>query len=190
MAEQLEREDRLFLVDTSASMSGRIGPDRSRKIEIVKTGLKQFCVEHWPDMYYDRPLRIGIVIFRQTGLPATPYFEQLVPLFPTPAVLEIYRIDEVRVRGSSPLYEAFRYASVVMRDSTRPIKRVKLIGDGENDGPDPMEEVDAVVAAGIKVDCVEISESASKLMLDIASRTGGKHFLVDTSRDMRKALEE
>jgi len=190
LAEQTEREDRLFLVDTSASMSEKIGPDHSRKIDIVKTGLKQFCVEHWPDMYYDRPLRIGIVIFRQTGLPARPYFEQLVPIFPTPAVLEIYRIGEVRVRGGSPLYEAFRYASVVMRDSTRPVKRVKLIGDGGNDGPDPMEEVDVVVASGIKVDCVELSTAPSKLMLDIASKTGGKHFLIDSSRDIRKALEE
>jgi len=190
LAEQAEHEDRLFMVDSSASMSERIGPDHSRKIDIVKAGLKQFCLEHWPDMYYDKPLRIGIVVFRQTGLPATPYFEQLVPLFPTPAVLEIYRIDEVRVRGGSPLYEAFRYASIVMRDSTRPVKRVKLIGDGGNDGPDPMEEVEAVVAAGIRVDSVEISRSASKLMAEIASRTGGRHYLIDSSRDMRKALEE
>ena len=79
LGEQVEREDRLFLVDTSASMAERVGPDHSRKIDIVKRGLKQFCLEHWPEMYYDRPLRVGIVIFRQTGLPGAPYFEQLVP---------------------------------------------------------------------------------------------------------------
>ncbi len=190
LAEQVEKEDRLFLVDTSASMARRVGPDHSRKIDIVKVGLKQFCLEHWPETYYDRPLRVGIVVFRQTGLPATPYFEQLVPLFPSPAILEVYRIDEIRVRGSSPLYEAFKYASLVMRDSSRPVKRVKLIGDGDNDGPDPMKEVDEAVAAGIRVDCVEISEKASKLMTEIAARTGGKHSLVDSSRDIRKALEE
>ena len=130
------------------------------------------------------------MIFRQTGLPATPYFEQLVPLFPTPPVLEVYRIDEIKVRGSSPLYEALKYASTVMRGSTRPVRRVKLIGDGENDGPDPMKEVDRVAAEGIRVDCVEVSEEASKLMTEVAARTGGKHTLVDTSRDIRKALEE
>jgi len=190
LGEQVEREDRLFLVDTSASMVDRVGPDHARKIDIVKAGLKQFCLEHWPEMYYDRPLRVGIVIFRQTGLPATPYFEQLVPLFPTPAVLEIYRIDEIRVRGSSPLYEALKYASTVMGGSTRPVRRVKLIGDGDNDGPDPMKEVDQFVAQGIRVDCVEVSEEASMLMTEIAAKTGGKHSLVDTSRDIRKALEE
>jgi Mg-chelatase subunit ChlD len=190
LGELLEKEDRLFLVDTSASMAERVGPDHARKIDIVKAGLKQFCLEHWPEMYYDRPLRMGIVIFRQTGLPATPYFEQLVPLFPTPAVLEVYRIDEIRVRGSSPLYEALKYASSMMWGSTRPVRRVKLIGDGDNDGPDPMKEVDQVVAEGIRVDCVEVSERASKLMTEIATRTGGKHSLVDSSRDIRKALEE
>jgi len=171
-------------------MAERVGPDHSRKIDIVKRGLKQFCLEHWPEMYYDRPLRMGIVIFRQTGLPATPYFEQLVPLFPTPPVLEVYRIDKIKVRGSSPLYEALKYASTVMRGSTRPVRRVKLIGDGENDGRDPMKEVDEVAAKGIRVDCVEVSEEASKLMTEVAARTGGKHSLVDTSRDIRKALEE
>ena len=190
MGEQVEKEDRLFLVDASASMAERVGPDHVRKIDIVKTGLKQFCLGHWPEMYYDRPLRIGIAIFRQTGLPATPYFEQLVPLFPTPAVLEVYRIDEIKVRGGSPLYEALKYASMVMVGSTRPVRRVKLIGDGDNDGPDPMKEVYQVVAQGISVDCVEVSEKASKLMTEIAVRTGGKHTLVDTSRDIRKALEE
>ena len=190
LGEQVEREDRLFLVDTSASMAERVGPDHSRKIDIVKKGLRQFCLEHWPEMYYDRPLRVGIVIFRQTGLPGAPYFEQLVPLFPTPPVLEVYRIDEIKVRGSSPLYEAIKYASTVMRGSTRPVRRVKLIGDGDNDGPDPMKEVYQVVAQGISVDCVEVSEKASKLMTEIAVRTGGKHTLVDTSRDIRKALEE
>ena len=67
---------------------------------------------------------------------------------------------------------------------------MKLIGDGDNDGPDPMKEVYQVVAQGISVDCVEVSEKASKLMTEIAVRTGGKHTLVDTSRDIRKALEE
>jgi Mg-chelatase subunit ChlD len=190
LGEQVEREDRLFLVDTSASMAERVGPDHARKIDIVKLGLKQFCMERWPEMYYDRPLRVGIVTFRQTGLPATPYFEQLIPLFPTPAVLEVYRIEEIKVRGSSPLCEALKYASMVMRESTRPVRRVKLIGDGDNDGPDPMKEVDKVAAERIRVDCVEVSEKASALMTEIAARTGGKHSLIDTSRDIRKALEE
>ncbi len=77
-----------------------------------------------------------------------------------------------------------------MWGSTRPVRRVKLIGDGDNDGPDPMKEVDQVVAEGISVDCVEVSEKASKLMTEIAARTGGKHSLVDSTLDIRKALEE
>src|SRR2546430_14761593 len=109
---------------------------------------------------------MGIVIFRQTGLPATPYFEQLVPLFPTPPVLEVYRIDKIKVRGSSPLYEALKYASTVLRDSTRPVSRGKLIGDGDNDGPDPMKEVDEGAAKGITVDCAEVSEEAPQLVTE------------------------
>jgi Mg-chelatase subunit ChlD len=170
-------------------MNERIKPNKMKKIQIVKKGLKEFCLETWPVSYYQWPLRIGIVFFRLLGTPGETKFEVIVPLYPEPASLELYRLDTIGVKGGSPLQDALKYALILMNESTRKIKQIKLIGDGGNDGPDPNPFAEEIGKSGILLDCIELSDSTSEIMKDIARASNGKYYQVRNTDEFLQTIK-
>lgn len=183
-----EAEDRLFLIDASFSMNRKVGG--RKRIDIVREGLKSFCLEKWPIAYYEWPLRIGIIAFHLLGTPGRTVFDVLVPLNPTPPHLELFRLDELKAKGGSPLYEGFRYAYHLMLGSTRGRRRVKFIGDGDIEGPDPSPILEEMVKANITTDSIELSEKPSELMMGIAKKGGGKYYCVRSLEEFTRAIRE
>jgi len=176
-------EDRLFLVDASGSMHEKVPGTKFRRFDIVKGALKKFCYEKWPVSYYDRPLRIGIVAFRLLGTPGKTFYEVIVQLQPTPAALELYRLDEVGPKGGSWFADGLEYGYIVMSDSLRKVKRIDFITDGTLEGPNPIPFAEKIRSAGVTLNSIEVSNESTKIMQDIASAGGGAYHLV-------KSLEE
>lgn len=176
-------EDRLFLVDASGSMNDKVRGSKVRRFDIVREGLKKFCFERWPVSYYDRPLRIGIVAFRLLGTPGETVYEVIVPLYPTPATLELYRLDDLGPKGGSWFADGLEYAYIMVSESLRKVKRIDFISDGTPEGPSAFPVAEKIRNAGIVLNSLEISDVSSTIMKDIASAGGGGYHLV-------KSLEE
>jgi hypothetical protein len=171
-------EDRLFLLDASGSMNTKIGKRGPRKILVAREGLKRFCMERWPVSYYDTPLRIGIVAFRLLGTPGKTVFEVILPLYPPPASIEVYRFDELAAKGGSWAADGLRYAASAMQESDRGVRRVDFISDGSLEGPDPLPVAGEILKLGATLNTVELSDKPSVVLAEIAEKGGGKHRVV------------
>lgn len=177
MFDESNSEDRLYLFDASRSMNERL-KNGERKIKIVKDGLKEFCLERWPESYYDLPLRIGIVAFRLLGTPGETRFEEIVPPYSGLPSLPLYLLDELSCKGGSPMDDALNYALIVMNESMRPIRRLYFISDGENDGSDPKQIAERIGKIGIELKSIQIADNESSLMVEIAKAANGNYYLV------------
>ena len=167
--------DLLIMIDGSRSMRGKLKGSGMRKMSIVKEALLGFIGERWPVSYFPWPLRMGIAYFRLLGTPGHTEIQVAVQLNPPPASLELYLIDEARCRGGSPLLDAVRFSLTTISESIRPWNRVKVVSDGGNDGPPLKEAEEELKSAGVHFDAIELSNSASQELRDLARMTGGKY---------------
>lgn len=181
-------EDRLFLLDSSGSMNSKIGKRGPVKILLAREGLKKFCMDRWPVSYYDTPLRIGIVAFRLLGTPGKTVFEVIIPLYPPPPSIEVYRFDELVAKGGSLAADALRYAAAEMQGSDRGVRRVYFISDGNLEGPDPLPLAEEVFKLGVTLNTVELSDKPSELLSKMAERGGGRHSLVQDEKGFASAI--
>lgn len=170
-----DARDVLFLADGSRSMREKLKTAGMRKIEIVKSGLKSYLLDNWPVSYYPFPLRVGIAFYRLLGTPGSTDIQVIVPLNPPPPTLELYRLDEFEPKGGSPLADAVRYGIYVMSESTRQNRRLKLISDGGNNGEGLGGVLEEVKASSLPIDTIELSNSASKDLRDLAAASGGSY---------------
>lgn len=186
--DETKAKDVLFLIDGSRSMSETLKGAGRSKIDIIRMGLNKFVEEKWPISYFPWPLRIGIVFFRLLGTPGSTQIDVVVPLNPAPASLELYRLNEMPCKGGSPLVDALQYAAGAITDSVRAERRVKLISDGGNDGPKVKTMLEKLKAARTPFDSIELSESASGELRDIAKLTGGKYYRPNNMADFEAAI--
>jgi Mg-chelatase subunit ChlD len=180
-------EDRLYLIDASKSMNEKLS-DGPRKFDIVKQGLLAYCQNLWPVSYYDRPLRIGIVAFRFLGTPGSTCFEVIIPLYPSPVSLEMYRLLDLKPKGACHVADGLEYAKIVMAESDRTLKRLCLISDGGFTGPNPLPVAKSLKDIGIQLNCIELGTASSKAMQETASESGGIYQLVSNDKNFEKAL--
>jgi Mg-chelatase subunit ChlD len=183
-------KDVLFLVDGSRSMGGKMKSSGMTKMEMVKEGLLGFVNEHWPVSYYPWPLRVGVTFYRLLGTPGSLQTDVVVPLNPPPATLELYRLDEMPCKGGSPLAEAVRYAIREVSESIRKQRVVKLISDGDNDGPPIKGLEEELRASPVPVDAIELSNSASQELREIARLTRGTYSRPQSMADFHKAIRK
>ena len=186
--DESKAKDLLFVIDGSRSMGGGLRSSGMKKIEMVKTGLMNLVAEHWPVSYHPWPLRIGIAFYRLLGTPGSTEIDVVVPLNPPPASLELFRLDELRCKGGSPLVDAVRYGVVTISESIRKDKAVKLISDGGNDGEPIKTMAEELKASPVAVDTIEISNSASMELRDIASLTHGTYTRPNNLAEFEKAI--
>jgi Mg-chelatase subunit ChlD len=184
-----ELEDRLYLIDASNSMDEKLSDSKPRKIEIVKQGLSAYCRNVWPVSYYDRPIRIGIVAFRLLGTPGDTRFEVIIPLYPSPMSLEMYRLAQLKPKGSCHVEDGLEYARVLMSESERTVRKLYLISDGGFTGHDPLPAARALNTVGVQLKCIELGTVSSKMMQDIASQSSGTYQLVGEAADFENALK-
>ncbi len=187
-------EYRIFLVDASSSMKDRL--DGHAKIDIVKESLKRFCAEAWPSFYPQWPLKIGIAAFNLKGIIGKTNIQELVPLMVTPTRAELTNLAELATTGGSPVRDGLAYAKNLMQsiatiDRLRhpAVRRIKLISDGGNKGPDPLSLCEQIAKAGIKLDTVELSPRPSAFMAKLAEKGQGIHYCVRTVEELTMALE-
>ncbi len=167
-------------------MNGKIRSSGMRKIKVVREGLTKYCLESWPVSYYPWPVRIGVAFFRLLGTPGSAVFEVVVPLNPEPPSLELFRLEETPMKGGSPLVDGIRYGLGILRESTREERRLKLIGDGDNDREEITACEDEVRSTGIPVDSVELSDTPSENMRRISAFSSG---LYNQARTVQEFLE-
>ena len=182
-------QDRLFLLDTSRSMGWRIRGGTERKLDLMKDGLMAFCSKLWPLSYYDKPIRLGVVAFRLLGVPGDTKFEVIVPLYPSPMSLELFRLQKIDAKGGCYISDGLRYASIILRESDRPVKRLDLITDGDSQGPDPVPYARIFKDAGIFLNLIEMAENPTTPMQEVASQSGGKYWLARNAYELAQALE-
>jgi Mg-chelatase subunit ChlD len=188
--DESKAEDVLFVIDGSRSMGGKLKSAGMSKMKMVKEGLMGFVTEHWPISYFPWPLRVGITFYRLLGTPGSAVMDVVVPLNPPPATLELYRLNDMPTKGGSPLVDAVRYSFATMADSIRNKKSIKLVSDGGNDG-DPISTMsEELASAPVKVDTIELSNSASKELRDLARITGGSYARPSNMADFEKALRK
>jgi Mg-chelatase subunit ChlD len=187
LAEELE--DRLYLIDASKSMGEKLSENSPEKIEIVKQGLAAYCRSLWPVSYYDRPIRIGIVAFRFVGTPGNTRFEVIIPLYPSPMSLEMYRLNDLRARGSCHVEDGLEFARILLSESERSTRRLYLISDGGFTGLDPLPVARALKDIGVQLKCIELATASSKTMVEIASESGGVQQTVGDASIFGNALK-
>ena len=186
--DETKAKDLLFLVDGSRSMAEKLKGAGRTKMEIVRLGLNKFVEEKWPISYFPWPLRIGIVFFRLLGTPGTTQIDVVIPLNPPPASLEMYRLNKMPCKGGSPLVDALQFAADAITESMRAGRTVKLISDGGNDGPKVKTIQEKLKAARTPFDSIELSESASGELRDVAKFTGGKYYRPNNMADFESAI--
>ncbi len=184
-----QMEDRLFLLDCSRSMGWKLSSGKERKLDIAKDALMAFCTKYWPLSYYDRPIRLGIVAFRLLGVPGETKFEVIVPLYPSPMSLELFRLQKIDAKGGCFISDGLKYASIVLRESDRPIKRLDIITDGDSQGPDPVPYARLFKDAGIFLNLVELADNPTAQMQDVALQGGGKYWLARNAYELSRAIE-
>jgi Mg-chelatase subunit ChlD len=189
MDEEQQMQDRLFLFDASRSMNFKLKNQKESKLKLVKDALFSFCSDNWPVSYYDRPIRLGIVAFRLLGVPGESKFEVIVPLYPSPVSLELYRLKDIDAKGGCFLADGLNYALNVLRESERINRRVDLITDADSpQGPDPLPLARMLKDFGIFLNVVEVAENSTMLMQEISSQSNGKYWLVRNLQELLQAL--
>ena len=188
--DESKAEDLLFMVDGSRSMGGKLKSSGMTKIGMVKEGLMEFVTERWPVSYFPWPLRIGVTFYRLLGTPGGMQVDVVVPLNPAPASLELYRLDGMPCKGGSPLVDAVRYAIREVGDSIRSKKVVKLVSDGDNDGAPIKGIEEELKASPVPIDTIELSNSASKELREIARLTHGTYSRPLSMADFQKAIRK
>ncbi|MDG6902331.1 MAG: VWA domain-containing protein [Nitrososphaerota archaeon] len=188
--DESKAEDVLFLIDGSRSMGGKLKSSGMTKIGMIKEGLMEFVTEKWPVSYFPWPLRIGVTFYRLLGTPGGTQLDVVVPLNPPPATLELYRLDGMPCKGGSPLVDAVRYAIGEVGGSMRKDKVVKLISDGDNDGAPVKSMSDELKASPVPVDAIELSNSASIELREIARLTHGTYSRPQSMADFQKAIRK
>ena len=182
-------QDRLFLLDTSRSMGWRIRGGKERKLDLMRDGLMAYCSKLWPLSYYDKPVRLGVVSFRLLGVPGDTKFDVIVPLYTSPMSLELYRLQNIDAKGGCYISDGLKYASIVLRESDRPVKRLDLITDGDFQGPDPVPYARIFKDSGIFLNMIEMAEKPSTPMQELASQGGGRYCLVRNAYELAQSFE-
>ena len=188
--DESKAKDVLFLIDGSRSMGGRLNSSGMTKIRMVKEGLMGFVMENWPISYYPWPLRVGVTFYRLLGTPGRMQTEVVIPLNPPPATLELYRLDEMACKGGSPLVDAVMYALREIGDSIRKERVIKLVSDGDNDGKPVKEMGDELRASPVQIDAIELSNSASLELREVARLTHGTYTRPQSMADFQKAIRK
>ncbi len=183
-----EAEDRLYMIDGSRSMNERLGREKLSKVGAVKQTLMDFCSDNWQASYYTWPLRIGITGYRLLGTPGRTAFEEIIPLDPEPVSLELWRLREFSGRGGAIIRDALVRAMEILRESPRGKRKLVLIGDGGDAGPDPGEEARELGKLGVEVLIVELGEYSSHPMRVVAKESGGKYLLAKTQDEVRRFI--
>ncbi len=186
--DESKAQDVLFLIDGSRSMGGRLKGAGKSKFEIVRAGLNGYVSERWPISYFPWPLRIGIAFYRLLGTPGSSQIDVVVSLNPPPASLEMYRLNEMPCRGGSPLVDALKFGVGAISESLRKDRKVKVISDGGNDGPKVKTMAEELKAARAQFDAIELSNSASGELREVASLTGGKYYRPSNMADFNAAI--
>jgi hypothetical protein len=170
--------------------------DGHAKIDIVKEGLKKFCAESWPSFYPQWPLKIGIAAFNLKGIIGKTSIQELVPLMVSPTRAELTNLADLNTTGGSPVRDGLAYArnlihSIGTIDRLRrpAVRRIKLISDGGNKGPDPVPVSEQIAKDGIKLDSVELASRPSAFMAKLAEKGQGIHYCVRTVDELMMALE-
>lgn len=182
--------DILFTIDGSRSMKDKVKSAGMSKMDIVKQGLLGFIKERWVVSYTPWPLRIGITFYRLLGTPGKTELDVVVPLIPAPASLELYRLSEMSCKGGSPLVDALRYSIREVSESLRGERRVKLISDGGNDGESVKKLTEELKAARVPIDAIELSNSASQELRDVATLTGGRYHRPNSLAEFKTVIGE
>ena len=186
--DESKAKDLLFLIDGSRSMGERLkGAGRSR-MDIVRMGLYKFVEERWPVSYFPWPLRVGVVFFRLLGTPGSTQIDVVVPLNPPPASLELYRLNSMPCNGGRPLADALVFGAEAITESMRAQRRVKVIRDGGNDGPKVKTVRERLREARTPFDSIELSNSASGELREVATGTGGKYYRPNNMADFDAAI--
>ncbi len=166
------------------------------KIDIVKEALRRFCSESWPNFYPEWPLKVAIASYNLKGVIGKTNIQELVPLMVTPTRAELANLADLSPTGGSPVRDALSYAKNLMQSVAtidrmrRPaVRRIKLIGDGGNKGPDPLPLCEQIAKAEIRLDAVELSLKPSAFMEKIAEKGRGIHYCVRTVEELMMALE-
>ncbi|MDG6985787.1 MAG: VWA domain-containing protein [Nitrososphaerota archaeon] len=188
--DESKAKDLLFLVDGSRSMGGRLKSSGMTKMGMVKEGLMGFVNEHWPVSYFPWPLRMGVTFYRLLGTPGSTQLDVVAPLNPPPASLELYRLDGMQCKGGSPLVDAVRYGIGEFEHSMRKEKVVKLISDGDNDGVPVKQIADELKSSPVHFDAIELSNSASIELREIAKLTHGTYTRPQSMADFQKAIRK
>ena len=188
--DESKAEERFFLIDGSRSMAGKLKSSGMTKIRMVKEGLMGFVSEKWPVSYFPWPTRMGVSFYRLLGTPGSMQVEVVVPLNPPPASLELYRLTDAPCKGGSPLVDALRYAISEVGDSIRKEKVIKLISDGDNDGRPVKEIEEELKASPVPIDAIELSNSASLELREIARLTRGTYTRPLNMADFQMAIRE
>ena len=188
--DESKARDVIFVIDGSRSMGGKLKSSGMSKMEMVKTGLTNYIAEHWPVSYFPWPIRMGISFYRLLGTPGSTQIEVVVPLNPPPVSLELYRLEEAGCRGGSPLADALRYGIKSTSDSMRKEKVVKLISDGGNDGPPAKTVADELGGSSVVVDVIELSNSASGELRDVAVMGHGAYLRPQNLAGLEAAIRK
>jgi hypothetical protein len=166
------------------------------KIDIVKESLRRFCAESLPSFYPQWPLKVGIASYNLRGIIGKTNIRELVPLLVSPTRAELARVSDLAPTGGSPVRDALTYAknlmeSIVTIDRMRhpAVRRIKLVSDGSNKGPDPFPLCEQIAKAGIRLDSVELSPRPSVFMAMVAEKGKGIHYCVRTVGELMMALE-
>jgi von Willebrand factor type A domain len=183
-----DAEDRLYMIDGSRSMNERFGREKQSKLGVVRQTLMSFCMENWSASYYPWPLRIGVTAYRLLGTPGKTVFEEVIPLNPEPASLELWRLEGLYGRGGAMLRDPLERGLVILKESPRGKRRLVLIGDGGDSGEDPSDVAKGIGKAGIELVTVELGKESSDSMKKIASSSGGRYQLAKDSDEVRKAI--
>lgn len=170
-------------------MNSKLRGEKESKIEIVTSALLEYCNKSWPLSYYDKPIRLGIVSFSRPGVLGETKFDVIVPLYPSPVSLELFRLQEISAKGSGYVSDGLRYGTMILRESNRSMKRIDLITGGYSEGPDPIPMASNCKDLGIFLNVIEIGDSSTQKLREVASQAGGAYWLVQNKRELLEALE-
>ena len=183
-----DAEDKLYMIDGSRSMNGKLGREKVSKLGAVRQVLMDFCTENWSASYYPWPLRIGITGYRLLGTPGKPAFEEIIPIAPVPISLELWRLKEFNGKGGAIIRDALVRARDILSESQRGKKKLVLIGDGGDSGADPGDVARELAGLGVEVLSVELGNESSHPMRVEAKESGGKYLLVKTEEEVKRFI--